>query len=138
MIGCLFLMPGERDGHLYPVSNAFFTAVKANTKAIIGGHISSMETTQEALKREFEEELHAQIEIDHLIAVGEIFFPCATLDYDFSEEKKFSYKNLSMDEIIHHLAVFVSRLWQIHVFGDSDVIIGTRLEKPSKINGFAL
>ena len=41
----------------------------------------------------------------------------ATLDYDFSEEKKFSYKNLSMDEIIHHLAVFVSSLWQIHVFG---------------------
>jgi fido (protein-threonine AMPylation protein)/ribosomal protein S25 len=40
----------------------------------------------------------------------------ATLEYDFSEEKKFSYKNLSMDEIIHHLAVFVSRLWQIHVF----------------------
>lgn len=41
----------------------------------------------------------------------------ATLDYDFSEEKKFSYKNLTMDDIIHHLAVFVSRLWQIHVFG---------------------
>ena len=41
-----------------------------------------------------------------------------TLDYDFSEEKKFSYRNLSMDEIIHHLAVFVSRLWQIHVFGE--------------------
>lgn len=61
-----------------------------------------------------------------------------TLDYDFSEEKKFSYKNLTMDEIIHHLAVFVSRLWQNHVFGDDDVIIGTRLEKPSKINGFAL
>lgn len=40
----------------------------------------------------------------------------ATLDYDFSEERNFSYKNLSMDEIIHHLAVFVSRLWQIHVF----------------------
>lgn len=62
----------------------------------------------------------------------------ATLDYDFSEEKKFSYKNLTMDDIIHHLAVFVSRLWQIHVFGDAHVIIGTRLEKPSKINGFAL
>ena len=40
----------------------------------------------------------------------------ATLDYDFSEEKRFSYQNLSMDEIIRHLAVFVSRLWQIHVF----------------------
>ena len=44
----------------------------------------------------------------------------ATLDYDFSEEKKFSYKNLSMDEIIHHLALFVSRLWQIHVFGEGN------------------
>jgi fido (protein-threonine AMPylation protein) len=40
----------------------------------------------------------------------------ATLEYDFAQEKMFSYKNLSMDEIIHHLAVFVSRLWQIHVF----------------------
>lgn len=44
----------------------------------------------------------------------------ATLDYDFSEEKKFSYKNLSMDEIIHHLALFVSRLWQIHIFGEGN------------------
>ena len=44
----------------------------------------------------------------------------ATLDYDFSEEKKFSYKNLDMDEIIHHLAVFVSRLWQIHIFGEGN------------------
>lgn len=44
----------------------------------------------------------------------------ATLDYDFSEEKKFSYKSLSMDEIIHHLAVFISRLWQIHVFGEGN------------------
>ena len=44
----------------------------------------------------------------------------ATLDYDFSEEKKFSYKNLSMDMIIHHLAVFVSRLWQIHVFSEGN------------------
>ena len=43
-----------------------------------------------------------------------------TLDYDFSEEKKFSYKNLSMDGIIHHLAVFVSRLWQIHIFAEGN------------------
>lgn len=40
----------------------------------------------------------------------------ATLEYDFAEEKKFSYRNLTMDEIIHHLAVFVSKLWQIHMF----------------------
>jgi len=44
----------------------------------------------------------------------------ATLEYDFSEEKKFSYKNLTMEEIIHHLAVFVSRLWQIHVFREGN------------------
>lgn len=44
----------------------------------------------------------------------------ATLDYDISEEKKFSYRNLSMDEIIRHLAVFVSGLWQIHVFAEGN------------------
>lgn len=44
----------------------------------------------------------------------------ATLEYDFSQEKDFSYKCLSMDEIIHHLAVFVSRLWQIHIFGEGN------------------
>ncbi len=44
----------------------------------------------------------------------------ATLDYDFSEERAFSYRGLSMDEIIRHLAVFVSRLWQIHVFAEGN------------------
>ena len=44
----------------------------------------------------------------------------ATLDYDFSEERKFSYRGLSMDETIHHLAVFISRLWQIHAFGEGN------------------
>lgn len=43
-----------------------------------------------------------------------------TLEYDFSQEKAFSYKGLSMDEIIHHLAVFISRLWQIHIFGEGN------------------
>lgn len=44
----------------------------------------------------------------------------AILEYDFSQEKDFSYKGLSIDEIIHHLAVFVSRLWQIHIFGEGN------------------
>ncbi len=44
----------------------------------------------------------------------------ATLDYDFLQEKDFSYKGLSMNEIIHHLAVFVSRLWQIHIFSEGN------------------
>lgn len=44
----------------------------------------------------------------------------ATLEYDFSLEKGYSYKGLSMNEIIHHLAIFVSRLWQIHVFSEGN------------------
>ena len=44
----------------------------------------------------------------------------AMLDYDFAEEKAFQYNNLSMDEIIRHLARFISRLWQIHVFGEGN------------------
>ena len=39
----------------------------------------------------------------------------ATLEYDFSQEKDFSYKGLSIEESIHHLALFVSRLWQIRI-----------------------
>ncbi len=35
----------------------------------------------------------------------------ATLEYDFFEERKSSYRGLSMDEIIRHLAFVVSSLW---------------------------
>lgn len=48
---------------------------KNDDYSIIGGHVSRMELTEDSLKREFEEELHAKIEVDGLIAVGEIFFP---------------------------------------------------------------
>ncbi|MCI8281562.1 MAG: cell filamentation protein Fic [Lachnospiraceae bacterium] len=44
----------------------------------------------------------------------------ATLEYDFSQEKSFSYKGLSMDGIIHHLALLISGLWQIHIFGEGN------------------
>ena len=44
----------------------------------------------------------------------------STLEYDFLQERGYSYKGLSMDEIIHHFAVFVSRLWQIHIFGEGN------------------
>lgn len=43
-----------------------------------------------------------------------------TLEYDFSQERDFSYKGLSMNDIIHHLAVFISRLWQIHIFEEGN------------------
>ena len=39
-----------------------------------------------------------------------------TLDYDFRTEREFKYADLTMSEIISHLASFVSRLWQIHIF----------------------
>ena len=43
-----------------------------------------------------------------------------TLEYDFSQEKSFRYNGLSMTEVVHHLAVFISRLWQIHIFGEGN------------------
>jgi len=47
---------------------------KNDDYSIIGGHISCMETSTETLKREYQEELHAEIEVNHLLAVGEVFF----------------------------------------------------------------
>lgn len=44
----------------------------------------------------------------------------ATLEYDFSQERQFSYRGLSLEEIIAHLARFVSQLWQIHVFAEGN------------------
>ena len=43
-----------------------------------------------------------------------------TLEYDLSLEKSFSYKDLSISDAIHHLAQFVSGLWQIHIFGEGN------------------
>ena len=43
-----------------------------------------------------------------------------TLAYDFGEEKKFSYSNLSMDEIVRHLCRFIAGIWQIHPFGEGN------------------
>jgi fido (protein-threonine AMPylation protein)/biotin operon repressor len=44
----------------------------------------------------------------------------ATLEYDFDQEKKFSYKELNQQEFIEHIAQFISGLWQIHVFGEGN------------------
>ncbi len=38
------------------------------------------------------------------------------LDYDMEQERHFSYKGLSKDELITHIAHFISDLWQIHPF----------------------
>ncbi len=44
----------------------------------------------------------------------------ATLEYDFEQEKKFTYKGLTQQEIIEHIAQFISYLWQIHIFGEGN------------------
>lgn len=43
--------------------------------SIIGGHVAALETTAQTLRREFAEELHAEINVERLAAAGEIFFP---------------------------------------------------------------
>ncbi len=43
-----------------------------------------------------------------------------TLQYDFEQERKYRYNDLSKDEIIDHLAIFVSNLWQIHAFEEGN------------------
>ena len=39
-----------------------------------------------------------------------------TLDYDFAQEKQFSYDALSVPDSIRHIAKFASGIWQIHPF----------------------
>ena len=39
-----------------------------------------------------------------------------TLEYDFEQEKSFSYKDLNIDEAIKHLCRFISNIWQVHPF----------------------
>lgn len=40
----------------------------------------------------------------------------ATLDYDFKNEKEFSYRGLTKKELVKHIAKFTSDIWQIHPF----------------------
>ena len=43
-----------------------------------------------------------------------------TLSYDFGQERDFSYARLSREETVRHFARFISRLWQIHPFGEGN------------------
>ena len=42
------------------------------------------------------------------------------VDYDIQQERDFSYKGISNDELVAHIAKFVSGLWQIHAFGEGN------------------
>lgn len=42
------------------------------------------------------------------------------IDYDIEQERNFSYKGISQDELVTHFTKFVSGLWQIHAFGEGN------------------
>ena len=42
------------------------------------------------------------------------------LDWDIEQEKNFSYKGLTDDEKIEHIAKFISGVWQIHAFREGN------------------
>lgn len=54
------------------------------------------------------------------VMYGAAFELKAALDYDFEQERLFSYKKLTLEEIAKHITLFVSRLWQIHAFGEGN------------------
>lgn len=43
-----------------------------------------------------------------------------TIEYDLEKEKSFDYSSLTRDQIISHLAKFISGLWQIHPFAEGN------------------
>ena len=49
-----------------------------------------------------------------------LYTPCdvlsETLEFDFKEERDFSYANLSAEDAVRHIAKFISGIWQIHPF----------------------
>jgi len=42
------------------------------------------------------------------------------LEYDLEQERAFSYKGLPLDEVVTHIAKFISGIWQIHAFGEGN------------------
>lgn len=54
------------------------------------------------------------------VMYGAAFELKAALDYDFEQERHFSYKNLTLEETVKHITFFVSRLWQILAFGEGN------------------
>lgn len=45
---------------------------------------------------------------------------CMAIEYDLGLEHQFDYTGLNKDQMVEHLAKFVSGLWQIHPFGEGN------------------
>ena len=43
-----------------------------------------------------------------------------TLKYEFEQENNFSYKDLTMEEMVKHISRFVANVWQVHPFGEGN------------------
>lgn len=43
-----------------------------------------------------------------------------TLDYDFEQERLFSYKGIDLSRVVKRISNFVSGIWQIHPFGEGN------------------
>ena len=54
------------------------------------------------------------------VIYGDAFSLKETLEYDLKTEKEFSYKELTIEEKIKHIATFISNLWQNHIFGEGN------------------
>ncbi|MDR2969326.1 MAG: Fic family protein [Tannerellaceae bacterium] len=42
------------------------------------------------------------------------------IEYDMEQEKEFNYAGLSQEQVVSHIAKFISGLWQIHPFGEGN------------------
>lgn len=42
------------------------------------------------------------------------------IEYDMEQERLFDYTGLGMEEVVNHIAKFVSGIWQIHPFGEGN------------------
>ena len=70
--------------------------------------------------RDYDISKHEWILDGDTVMYGAAFELKMALDYDFEQERNFNYKNLSIEEIVKHITFFVSRLWQIHAFGEGN------------------
>ncbi len=54
------------------------------------------------------------------VLYGDAYMIRQTLDYDFAQERAFSYEGVSSADAVKHIAGFISGIWQIHAFGEGN------------------
>lgn len=54
------------------------------------------------------------------VLYSDVYMIRQALEYDFRQEKEYSYAGISTADAIKHLAGFISGIWQIHAFGEGN------------------